>query len=318
MKKRIHLLGALLIVSLLAGCGSSSMKYTESASSEVYDMAASEENSYEDAVEMSEVTEDAIVSGTELSETVQTGRKLIRNFDINIETKEFDDVISGIQKKVQELGGYIENSSLDSGSSYYRNYNRYQYMTVRIPSDQLDSFVENVKETANVTSISESTEDITLQYVDVESRKKALETERDRLLELLEKAETVEDLITIESRLSEVRYQLESYTSQLRTYDNQVDYSTVSISVNEVERETKTEPKTFWEEVSQKFGNSLYGLGRDFRNAAIWFLGSLPYLLIWAVGILAAIFVIRKINCKRKAKNIFRKITPEKSDQDLS
>lgn len=318
MKKRIHLLGALLIISLLAGCGSSSVKYTEDISTEVYDTAAPEANFYDDNAEMAEVTEDAIVSDMEISETVQTGRKLIRNFDINIETKEFDDVISGIQKKVQELGGYIEHSSLDSGSSYYRNYNRYQYMEVRIPSDQLDGFVENVKETANVTSISESTEDITLQYVDVESRKKALETERDRLLELLEKAETVEDLITIESRLSEVRYQLESYTSQLRTYDNQVDYSTVMLSINEVERETKTEPKTFWEEVSQKFENNLYGLGRDFRNAAVWFLSSLPYLLIWAVGITAAILVIRKIRCKRKEKGILRKTTSDKSDQDLS
>lgn len=318
MKKRIHLLGALLIMSLLTGCGSSSVKYMESAGTETYDTAASEEIFYEDDAEMLEVAEASVVSDTEISETVQTGRKLIRNFDINIQTREFDEVISNIQKKVQELGGYIENSSLDSGSSYYRNYNRYNYMTVRIPSDQLDSFIDNVKETANVTYISESTEDITLQYVDVESRKTALETERDRLLELLEKAETVEDLITIESRLSEVRYQLESYTSQLRTYDNQVDYSTVTISVNEVERETKTEPKTFWEEVSQKFGNNLYELGKDFRNAAIWFLSSLPYLLIWAVGITAVILLIRKIKSKGKTKGLFRKITRGKSDQDPS
>ena len=68
---------------------------------------------------------------------------------------------------------------------------------------------------------------MTLQYVDLESHKKALTTEQDRLIELMEQAETVEDIITIEGRLSEVRYQLESMESQLRTYDNKIDYSTV-------------------------------------------------------------------------------------------
>lgn len=315
MKRNISFFGTLLLVSLLAGCGSSSMKNTEDIATEVYETFASEAYAVdEDAVEMSEMIEDGIASGTEIASTVQTERKLIRTFEISIETKEFDEVVDGIQKKVQSLGGYIEHSSLDSGSSYYRNYNRYSYMTVRIPSDQLDAFVENVKETSNVTNISESAEDITLQYVDTASRKTALETERDRLMELLKKAETVEDLISIESRLSEVRYQLEAYTSQLRTYDNQVDYSTVNLSINEVDRETKAEPKSFWEEVSEKFGNNLYGVGRDFRNAAIWFLGSLPYLLLWAVGIAAAVLGIRL--AKRKTKDKFRKTKTEKSDQD--
>ena len=73
----------------------------------------------------------------------------------------------------------------------------------------------------------------------------SLNAYKSLILELLEKAGTVEDIITIEGRLSEVRYQLEAYASQLRTFDNQVDYSTVHINISEVERETKVEPKTF-------------------------------------------------------------------------
>ena len=179
-------------------------------------------------------------------------------------------------------------------------------MTVRIPSSKLDGFIQNVKDTANVTYISESTDDITLKYVDVESRKIALETERDRLLELLEKAETVEDIITIEGRLSEVRYQLESYASTLRTYDNQVDYSTVHINISEVARETRVEPKGFWEEVKEEFGDSLYDMGRSARNFAIWFLGSLPYLILWAVVIaviVAGVWLVRK---KKRLKKILK------------
>ncbi len=320
MKIQIRLLGIMLAASLLAGCGTAK---------ESYDMATSEQASTEAAMDAAameeyEVNETAaldeagsIEANTDISQAAQDNRKLIRTFNIQIQTKEFDDVTAGIQAKVQELGGYIESASMDSGSAYYNNYNRYSYMTVRIPSDKLDGFVENIKETSNVTNISESTEDITLNYVDVESRKTALETERDRLLELLEKAETVEDIITIEGRLSEVRYQLESYTSQLRTFDNQVDYSTVHIDITEVDRETKAEPKTFWQEVSENFGNSIYGLGQGIRGLAIWFLGSSPYLVLWAVVIGAVVFTVRIIRRKKQLKGVLQNVKseePESSD----
>ena len=95
-------------------------------------------------------------------------------------------------------------------------------MTARIPAKRLDEFVQRVGEQSNITNKEERVEDVTLQYVDLESRKKALATEQDRLLELLEKAESVEDIISIEARLSDVRYELESMESQLRTLNNQI------------------------------------------------------------------------------------------------
>ena len=321
MKVRVKILGALLAVAVtFTGCGASS-KYESAASAPMaMDMAVTEEAAVEEyyAEEPMEAEMTAgMTANGEVSKTVQVGRKLIRTFDVNIETKEFDQVLSGIQAKVQELGGYIEHSSLDGGSKYYNHYNRYSNMTVRIPSDKLDGFIENVKESANVTYISESTEDITLKYVDTESRKIALEIERDRLLELLEKAETVEDIITIEGRLSEVRYQLESYASQLRTFDNQVDYSTVHINISEVERETKVEPKTFWEEVTEEFDDSLYDMGRSIKNFAIWFLGSSPYLILWAAVIAAVIIILRFVGKKKRVKKTFQNIKPDISE-DIS
>lgn len=312
MKKTSKICAILLATLLLTGCGGASTSFDTAMNEEMPKEEAAVEY-YDDVME--EIADTATTGGVsssgEINQPAQTGRKLIRTFDINIQTKDFDEVMTGIQGKIQALGGYIEQSSLDSGSAYYSNYNRHSNMTVRIPSDKVDQFIENVKESANVTNISETAEDITLQYVDVESRKLALETERDRLLELLEKAETVEEIITIESRLSEVRYQLEAYTSTLRTYDNQVDYSTVYLNIHEVDRETKVEPKTFWEEVSENFGNSLYGIGRNARNFAIWFLGSLPILVLWAIFIGGGMFVIGCFRKKRKLKKLLRQTPPE-------
>ena len=315
MKMRIHFLAVLMAtVVVAAGCGASA-KYETAASAP---MAAVEEAAVEEfyaADNMAMETGSGVSANTDISDTANVGRKLIRTVELNIQTKEFDEVLNEVQSKVKQLGGYIESSSLDSGSQFYSHYNRYGNLTVRIPSDQLDGFIANVKESTNVTYISESTEDITLRYVDVESRKIALETERDRLLELLEKAETVEDIITIEGRLSEVRYQLESYTSQLRTFDNQVDYSTVHISISEVERETKVEPKTFWEEVVEEFGDSLHDMKRSARNFAIWFLGYSPYLILWAVVIGAAVVAIRVFVKKKKWKTSLKTMNLEKDEE---
>lgn len=310
MRKKMRLLASLLMISLLAaGCGSSDKFMATESAMATEDYAVEEEKAFD------ETPAESGAVNADISTVAGSNRKLIRTVDLQIQTKEFDTVLTSVQERVQELGGYVEQSSIDSGSTYYSSYNRYSYLTVRIPSDKLDGFLENVKETANVTNISESTEDITLRYVDAESRKIALETEQSRLLTLLEKAETVEDIITIESRLSEVRYQLESYTSQLRTFDNQVDYSTVHINIHEVDRETKVEPKGFWDEVKEEFGDSLYGIGNGIRGFGIWFLGSSPYLIIWAIVIAGVVYVVKFFRKKRIQKRALKSQAPEEKTE---
>ena len=236
-----------------------------------------------------------VSSTTGLDSVAATSQKLIKTVSMSMETKEFDTLLESIRGKVEELGGYIESSEI-SGSSYYSvQGNRYAWLTLRIPAEKLDGFVTIVSELGNVTSKNESVEDITLQYVDVESHKQALETEQARLLELLEKAESMEDIIAIESRLSQVRYELQSYGSTLRTYDNRVNYSTVSIDISEVERVTPViEERTFY-----RLSDNLYDIGRGMRNFAIWFISSLPYLVIWALIIIVLVCLVRKFIRKK-------------------
>ena len=156
-----------------------------------------------------------------------------------------------------------------------------------------------VSELGNVTSKNESVEDITLKYVDTESHKKALETEQERLLTLMEQAESMDDIIKIETRLSEIRYELQSYESTLRTYDNQVSYSTVSISINEVDRETAPEKQGFAEELKNRLSDNLYHISHGLRNFAIWFIAAIPYFLILGVIGFAVIKLVRKIIWKK-------------------
>ncbi len=310
MKKRVlaFLLAGMMV--LAAGCGSKSMMTTENAVSK---SSAAMDTAYAGSQYDASMTEDAyeeeaamdsgsgVTSENGLESTVDNGRKLIRTIYLSLQTTEFDSVLSDLSAKTTELGGYIENSSI-SGNSYYYQSTRYASYTIRIPSDQLDQFVGIVGELGNVTQKNESVEDVTLQYVDVESRKKALETEQERLLELLSQAENMEDLLAIESKLSDVRYELENYGSQLRMLDNQIDYSTVNVDVDEVERVTDTGEKSFFGEIKERFGDSLYTVGRDMRGFVILVLGSLPILIVWAVIIIVVVLAVKKIRKRGKQK----------------
>ncbi len=291
MKKRalaVCLAGVLLVM----GCGTSSKNESAPQS---------------ESMAMDMVTEEAVedgaggAAGSGIEPVDAAGRKLIRTVSLEMQTKEFDAVTENLSRKIQELGGYTENSSV-WGGSYDDEDTRSAEYTIRIPADRLDEFVAAADEIGNIVYKNEYVDDVTLEYVDVESHKKALETELNRLLELMEQAESLEDLLTIESRLSQVRYELESYGSRLRVLDNQVDYSTVHLTVTEVERITRTGETGFFGEISERFQESLYTVGRGIRNFVILFVGSLPLLAVWAVVIGGVALVLRKIFGKKKTK----------------
>ncbi len=303
IRKRAAVLWMTALTLLLAvGCGGSPKDAAAGATSEsiAMDTAAAMPQEVAEAAS-EEMDGGAITSENGIDPAAETGRKLIRTIRLELQTKEYDELLDGIGKKIQEMNGYIENSSV-WGNSYTSSSTRNCEYTVRIPSDRLDEFVQVVGELGNVVYKNEYVEDVTLQYVDVESHKKALEIERDRLLELLEKAENLEDLLAIESRLSDVRYELENYGSQKRYLDNQIDYSTVSLSITEVERITDTGKKTFFQEIAERFGNSLYGVGRGLRSFVIVFIGSLPILVFWAAVIAVFVLIIWKLFYGKKEK----------------
>ena len=107
----------------------------------------------------------------------QTGQKLIRRVNIDAETEDLDALLESLTVQISSLGGYIEQQNLYNGSAYASYRSRNANLTIRIPADQLDGFVGQVKDASNVISYSESQEDVTLTYVSTESRIKALETE---------------------------------------------------------------------------------------------------------------------------------------------
>ena len=317
-------LGIILAALSLSACGAANhdaempmMKAVGGAGGVggTYEMAVAETAVAEEALYEYDAAESGVMMNGGMTAEVQNPspkRKLIKNVHMELETKEFDKVTASISRRVTELGGYIENSSISNPNSYDQYVGRrYMNLTARIPCDKLDGFVQQVETEGNVIYKDENVTDITLQYTDTESRKKSLLTEQERLNELMKKAETVEDIIAIESRLSEVRYQLESIESQLRTYDNQVDYSTVNININEVVDYTPVKETSVWERISEGFKASLISVGNFFENLFVGILALSPILLLIAVFIVIIVLVIRKIVKKKKASKQKEQPQPE-------
>ena len=297
MKKFISLtLAVLMALSLLSGCGGSSMAKDAAAPAARQEMA-------EEAPMM--MASGSVTNGS-LKDAAQsvpnTEQKLIKTIRMETETEDLDALLPQINTKISALGGYVENQELYNGCAYSSYRHRSASLTVRIPAEQLDSFTEDVKGVSNVVSYNESTENVTLRYVSTESRMKALEVEQERLLELLAKAENMSDLLEIEARLTDVRYELESVTSQLRVLANQVDYATVHLYISQVKVYTETEEQTVWQRIGSGFKENLKDMGENLTDFFVWIVTYSPQLILWAVVIAVAVTVLRKKIAKRKAK----------------
>ena len=311
MKQKLALILALIMTALLlCSCGgsyASDMNYSEGWYDEPAewgwdaDMELEEEAVLGAAAPMAPAGAPAASSkpAAEPDDSYDSQRKIIKNGNLSIETLEFDKFIRELEASVATYNGYIEFSS-QYGSKNYRSAS----YTVRVPYQKYDEFVSVVGELGTVTSSNTSVDDVTLKYVDIEARLAALTAERESFMALMDRAETIEEILQIQGYLTDVNYQIESYTSQLNTLKNKVSYSTVTLDIDEVARITPEEPKTVWERISQNLSENMYDITEGLKDLFVGFVSSIPYLVIYAIFIgifVVIIMLILKAN-KRKAQ----------------
>jgi len=241
--------------------------------------------------------------------------KIIYNVYADIETVNFDDSIVRVNALIVSYNAFIEDSNV-SGRNYasqhygWTDYRSADY-TIRVPKEHLDTIIGNLDGIGNVTFVSRNATNITSQFIDTQSRLNSLKVEEERLLDMLSKAEDVPALIMIEERLSHVRYQIESLTTTLRTWQNLVDYSTLTLRIREVEQYTeRTEiHRTYWEQIGDGFSSTMKSVGRFFMDFFKWLIVSAPVLIILAV-IGVAVFIFTKAKLKASAKKRANKPKP--------
>lgn len=289
-KKIIYAITLIFIFSIfVSGCASSPDKGFETAPQE-------NENSYREEFDLDNaVTEDKVDS-----EESMEPDKVITTVSISMQTKEFMDTTDKLNTLIKKHKGYIEQSNISYNNYVYSTRLKYSDYSIRIPRENLDLFIEEVKEIGNIISENKSKVDITKQYRDTESRLKVLETKEERLLSLLEKAEKMEDIIALENQLSNIIYEKENLTANLMDMDDKVDYSTVNFQLEEVAKLTSSgNVKTpFLDKIKNAFNDSIYFFTHNIENLFISLVYFLPYLLI----ILIIVYILLRFLRKRKNK----------------
>lgn len=292
--KHIKFLSLLLILALLlAACGSSAPTGYDNAAGEAYDAEYGRaEIVASETVASSELKSES----ASIDPVAQSDRKLIKTVTIDAETENYDELVNALEAKIASLGGYTESRRTGT----YGKTRRWSQMTLRIPAESLGDFVTHVTDNANVLSTNETTQDVTLQYVDTEAKITALETEQTRLMELLAQAQDLSEILEIEARLSDVTYELERYASQKRSYDNQVSYATVHLTIEEVQTLTPVEEPGVWERISGGFQDSLEGVGTGLTDLFVFVIAGSPYLLVWGLVIFGVSILVRKLRRKKQ------------------
>ena len=266
-----------------------------------YDMVVSnEENAYARKSVSTASGAGSAVDTPSPKPVAEDSRKLIRTASLTIRTAQYDADLDALTQLVKNVGGYIE-STYQSGDRENGS-TRSSSMTLRIPSEKLDEFLNGLDGVGRVVDRSESSTDMTVQYADNEARLATLRAKMERLNELLEKAETVEDLISIESAIADTQYSIDGYETRQRTIDRQVDMSEVDVYLREDSPVEIASEMSLGERISRAFQTSVEGFGRFMRNMLVFLVMALPALGLIAV-VTAAVLLIRRAKKKRtKAK----------------
>ena len=300
MKNVMKLIALLLALTMLAGCGAGSspaMKYESTMDMPMATEAASMASGAL-AGAMDSVTQEASID-----------QKLIKRVSMDAETEDLEALLPQLMADIAALNGYVESQEIYNGSAQASYRYRSAQLTIRVPAENLDGLVAQVKGASNVVCYNESVEDVTLAYVDMETRILVLETERDRLLELMEQAETMSDLLEIEARLTDVRSTLESINSQLKVLQNQVNYATIELYINQVKAYTEVEEQTVWQRIGSGFKKNLKDIGEDLVDSFVWAVTYSPQLILWAGIFTVVILVLRRSFRKQKIKKAPREDT---------
>lgn len=279
---------ALMLLLTLTACGSG--KGGESAStSAAMDMA----EPMEPAAEMGYGGDYNSAGDLAQSDAVRV-EKMIHTASLELETTAFDDAVTGLSKLTEGLGGYYEYSSIWSGGNGYR----WADYTVRVPVEHYTGFLNQAGELCHEISRDSRQDNVSTAYYDTEGRLKTQQIKLERLQTLLAKAEKMEDIITIESAISETEQQIDDLSGTLRHYDDLVDYATVTISLREVYKLSSVEeaPDSFGSRIGSAFTSGWANFTDGLENLVV----ALAYGWMWVLLLAAAAVVVIRVLRKRR------------------
>lgn len=297
-----------LMLTVMTACGGASDSATESAPMEDFNSSMTDGGFKNDSLaggtlggSMDVTDEEGTADSGEGGSFINTNptEKMIYTAEVYAQTLDYDAAIATLRASLAECGGYIESYNESNGGSYYSGSyyegggRRSASYTLRIPCEKFESFLSGLSRDFNVIDQYLYSENVTLQYVDLESRINSLTAQQNRLMELLAEAETLEQVLTIEQQLTETRAEIESLTSSLRVLADRVRYSTITLNINETTTFTPGAKDSFAQRFLRSLGTSWDDLKDDTEDLILFVGRNCLQLIIWAAVLFGAWKLLR-------------------------
>ncbi|MEG0780274.1 MAG: DUF4349 domain-containing protein [Oscillospiraceae bacterium] len=284
-QKKAFFLPALVLAILLTGCGAVS---ADGASSP----AAAPPSAGEVREELGNFGSDTAASTPDRTSAIPKNAKLIYTAQLEAETTAFDQTAADLTALVARLGGYFQHSSVSTYGSPYRSGN----YTVRIPQKSFDGFLQEAGTLCHLLSQSASAEDVGQVYYDTALRLATQKTKLERLQALLEKADTMESIVALETSISDTELAIEQLSGSLRDYDALIDFSTVDISLQEVSQLSNVEqPATgFAARLGAAFVSGFHGLVSGTEGMLLFFAAHWVLTLLLAAAVVLLVRLLKK------------------------
>lgn len=308
MKNKLTYLITLLVIifslSMLFACAKNSSNDNVAPvndSDKKSEYGYGENNEYDAFKSKSNASTDT--SSKSSSNTALDGRKVIFTASLEIESTNYTKSIGILEKMIETYGGYIQDSNVETNSSSNNmNSSRTATYTIRIPAGKMNAFLSKSGDIGNIILNTSKGEDVTDQFFDTQAHLNSLKIQEERLLELLKKATTLKDILDLEDRISQVRYEIEQLTGTLQKLTSRVDLSTVTITIKEVETITAPKPVGFWAQVGETFATSVDALVTTLKTLSLILVAVSPFVFTLLVIAIIVFFFYRLVNRKKKPK----------------
>ncbi|WP_280769146.1 DUF4349 domain-containing protein [Salipaludibacillus daqingensis] len=292
----------LLFVFFLPACSNNEANHDEASD---YDMATDNSDDgfvvTEEEETISDEPEEA--SDIERMETKSNEQMVIYNGYISIEVNDFNDAQHHIQDEVEKINGFVVESTVyQRGEDEELGGN----LTVRVPKEYFQSFLNDLETTSSkVLEKSTTGNDVTEEYVDLESSLRSKETVEERLLTFLEEAESTEDLLSISNDLSDVQEDIERIKGRIAYLENHVAFSTITIDIQErkvnVSSLQDREALNTFQHAQSLFMDTVNVIISVFSHGLVLIIGLSPVLVPLAI-IGVGIYLIQKRRRKSDTK----------------
>ncbi len=233
-------------------------------------------------------------------------KKIIKTTHLSIQVYDFDNTIENLKQITHQHGGYIENSSSNIKYTDIENNSILKAgdIVLRVPAQNYTSVLNLVLKIGKVIGSYEQGEDVTTTYIDTEAVIDAKELEKERLMQLIEKADSINDLILLEDRLSQISSDIESYKSKIKNWDRLVQFSTITINIEQIQDKSKisTISPNLVDRIKDGFISSINNIKQQVENLIVLVAQFTPFLIILIIFLLLIKIICSCIRKSRKKK----------------